>query len=96
MRRGKRRYGKARQSISINRVMVAHGCPRAISLPGSFTSQEIRRRPALPAYTRSLLLAGAREELVHADDLAVQRAWDERFALDFAALGVRDGNVIDL
>src|SRR5689334_17127535 len=57
-----------------------------------------RRKAAATKRRCELFLAGsgAGEELVHADDLAVQRAGNQRFALDFAGLGIRDGNVVDL
>lgn len=47
---------------------------------------------------RRLLLAGGGvgEELVRTDDLAVERAGDERVALDVAGLRIRDRDVVHL
>jgi hypothetical protein len=44
---------------------------------------------------RTLLLARVGEKLFHTDDLAVQRAGDQRFALDLAPFGVSNRDVID-
>lgn len=47
-------------------------------------------------YRNRLFLAGVGEDFIHADDLTVQCAGDERLALDLTSESVRDGDAIDL
>src|SRR5260370_26502673 len=52
-------------------------------------------RDVRKSYPRELLLACVEGEFLRTDHLSVQCAGNERFALDFASLGISDGDAMD-